>query len=651
MTDRITWTSLLVVATSCGTAGTDIPEYTPVPVPYCAVDETAIDALYDSMSLRKRVGQHLMVGVQSDGKSGIAAGSRQRIEDYALGGVFVQPASGIVIGDPLATATFVHAVKKLGFETTGVPIFVALDQEGGPNATVNSLMGGTDTIGSMPIGATRDPLVAFEEFDIMGREVRELGMNMDLGPVVDTLYSTQNGNHNTRSFGPDPDLNAVLGVAAVNGLQTNLVLAVSKHFPGDGLTGGNTHVEHVVVDHGHDFLESTILKPFRAVVAGGTDGIMTIPALYPALDPVRSAVTSRAITTDLLRHDMGFEGLVVTDALGMEGIAIGLEPGQSRGMEALKAGADILLYVVTTLGEEEEVFQAVQDAMEDGTYPESEFEASTKRILRMKQRYCLFEAPDYPGPEELATLTERIGLKKDRDLSRSHADRAVVLLHDDGVLPLTGSRVLYLGPGTVFQDPGSHWINVADQTFGDALAQHGSDVKQLVYMLPVDSNDQYALALEEAETADVVVLGTLQGRFDLGQQQLLEWMLTGLDKPLVHVILGVPFDYVQSRGRAAAALALMGWRSTMVEAGAAVLYGKQTAVGTMLFDLGTLAGQTGYSGPKAPSETPDRCTEQSVTCSGSGLCVDFGEDFGCICHPNWHSSSDGLDCLPDGSEG
>jgi len=640
--------ALAVIMFACGT---DKPSWEPVPVPYCAVDETRVNAIYESMTRAERVGQHLMVGVDSDGEGNPSALTLQKLESAALGGVFVQPATGIVLGDPLATAAFVHEVKKIGYERTGVPLFVSLDQEGGPNAAVNSLTGGTDTIGSMPIGATRDPAIAFEEFDIMAREVRALGMNMDLGPVVDTLLSTRNGNLNTRAFGPDPDLGAALGVAAVNGLQSNLVVAVAKHFPGDGLTDGNTHTSNVFVEGDRDYLEATILKPFRAVVKGGTDGIMTIPAAYPAFDPDRSAITSRKITTDLLRKDMGFRGLVVTDALGMKGVDTGLSEGQSRGLEALKAGADILLYVTASPTDLEEIRADVDEAIQDGTYPETEFEESTKRILRMKQRYCLFESPDYPTDADLATLTNRLSQKADRTLARAHADRAVVLLHDDGILPLTGKKILYVGPDTLFQDPGSHWLNVLDQTFGDALAKHDPGVKQIVYFMPMDPNQQFALVKEQAPNADVIVMGTLQGRFSVDQQQLLEWVLSGIDKPLVHVILGVPFDYAQSRGRAAAAVALMGSRSPMVEAGAAVLYGELEASGAMLFDLDKLALETGFSGPKEPSNTPDRCAEDAVTCSGSGICVDFGAGFGCVCHPNWHSSPDGLDCVPDGTQG
>jgi len=647
-------TRCLIVVTalavaSCSSSGSPDTGLVPADFPYCEVDEAKIDTIYSSMTLRERVGQHLVVGVDSDGKGGLSSDAVRKLTEYAVGGAFISPVTGIVLNDPLTTATFIHNVKVMGFKTTGVPLFVCLDQEGGPNSAVNSLTGGTDTIGSMPIGATGEPSIAYEEFDIMAREIRAMGFNMDLGPVLDTLLSTRNGNLNTRAFGPDPALNAALGIEALTALQMNMVLAVAKHFPGDGISDGNTHQTHVYVEEDMDFLEATILGPFRAAVKAGVDGIMTIPAAYTAIDPDRSAITSRAVTTELLREDMGFDGLVVTDSLGMEGVGIGIEEGELRGMEALRAGADILLYVTAIFGEEEAVYQRVKQELEGGTWSEAEFEESTKRILRMKQRYCLFEDPTGPDEDDLSTLEDRLAHGNDKALSRSHADKAVVLLHDNGTLPLTGKNALYVGPGTVFQDPGSQWINVVDQTFGDAMMKHDPGVKQINYFMPMNPNEQYALVEEQADGVDVIVMGTLQGRFSLEQQQLLEWVLEGVDKPLVHVILGVPFDYAQTRTRAAAAIALMGSRSTMVEAGAAVLYGEQQAQGNMLFDLEKLAGQTGFQGPKEPSTTPDRCEKQGIECSGNGICVDAGTQYGCVCHPNWHTSSDGLDCIPDGS--
>ncbi|MGM0578581.1 MAG: glycoside hydrolase family 3 N-terminal domain-containing protein [Myxococcota bacterium] len=612
---------------------------------FCEVDEAAVDSLWEGMTLRERVGQHVMLGIERSGQA-VSAEARTMLEDYAVGGIFLAPPATIKLEDPVTTAEVVADAQAAAQATTGVPLWVALDQEGGPNAAVNSLTGGTDTIGSMPIGATMDPQVAFEQFDIMGREVRALGFNMDLGPVLDTLTSTHHGNLNTRAFGPRPHLNAALGVAAVAGLQQNLVMATGKHFPGDGLTAGNTHRVHVTVDATREEMEETLLMPFQAAVDHGVGAVMTIPAQYTAFDDERSAITSRAVTTDLLRGDMGFEGLVVTDSLGMEGVNIGLEDGDVKGLEALKAGADVLLDVTMPPGEADALYAAVEDALADGSLDTAEFEASTKRILREKQRWCLFEgAPVAPGEVE-----DHLARPEDAALSRAHGEQAAVLLADDGgALPLGGKQVLYVGPDTLFQDAGSGWLNTVDQTFADAMRAHDPSVADVTWQLAPNPGQLYEDALDAlADTgADVLVVGTLQGRFSLEQQQVVEWLLESVDVPVVHVILGVPFDWFQTRGRVSAGLALMGSRSAMVEAGAAVLYGEAEPGGTMLYDLSE--GSVGEVGGRpGEGDDVDRCETESVACAGGGACVDTGDHYGCVCQPNWHPAPDGLDCVPDG---
>lgn len=624
---------------------------------YCSTDEAAIETLYEGMTLRQRLGQRLIFGADrmGDGPSALAGAF---LEDFAGGNVFLGPPNGIALGDALTTARFVQEIKRLIVARTGAPPFVALDQEGGPNAVVNRVTGGTDTIGSMPIGATRDPDVAFAQFSVMGREVRALGFNMDFGPVVDTLRSTRNGNLNTRSFGPDPLLNAELGRAAVAGLQSELVIAMAKHFPGDGTYGGNTHYEEITVDHDRAWLDAHLLPPFRAVLAAGAggDGVMTIPQRYAALDPERGAITSRAINTDLLRGELGFEGLIVTDALGMAGARIGLAADDHTGFEALRAGADLLLYVIPERETLDALYGLVEAALADGTLPEAEFAASTKRILRYKQRYCLFEGPLHPDPEnpdaeDPDAIRQDISRPEDAALSLTHAERAVVLLHDDGALPLTGQRVLYAGPGTIYQDPGSGWPNIVDWTLGDALKARDATVSVVTYMLPLNAGHEYAriAAAAAAADVDVIVVGTLHSRFSLPQQQLVEWLIEDLGKPIVHVMLGVPFDYAQTRDRAVAAVAAMGNRSVMVEATAKLLYGEIEPRGTMLFDLDAVEGgpATG-GGPDPVGDEVNRCEEQAVVCANGGFCVDTGAHFGCVCQPNWHPSDDGLDCVPNG---
>ncbi len=484
---------------------------------------------------------------------------------------------------------------------------------------------------------------------MMGRELRATGFNMALAPVLDTLTSTRNGNLNTRAFGPWPELNAALGMAAFSGFQHNLVMGVGKHFPGDGLSDGNPHTTQVTVDADRATLDATLLLPFREAIAAGLGGIMTMPARFTALDPERSAIISRKVTTDVLRGQLGFDGLVVTDSLGMQGAKLGLPDGQRPGTAAILAGADILLHVTLSSDDAAELVQQISDALDDGSLDAAEFDASTRRILRDKQRYCLFEElGDGTAPVDQAALLAAVQQPEDQTLSQGHADRAVVLLADDGVLPLTGKRVAYAGPDTIFQDAGSGWLNITDQTFADALRRRDPTVTDVTWALTPAPGAFYAAVLELVanEDPDVLVIGTLQGRFSLEQQQIVEWLLDAIDIPVVHVILGVPFDYLQTRGRVAAAIALMGVRSVMVEAGARLLYGEISPQGTMRYDLSGEADAV--EGGPGDAGTADRCSEQAIVCAGDGVCVDTGASFGCVCHPNWHPSQDGLDCVPDG---
>ncbi|MDP6945434.1 MAG: glycoside hydrolase family 3 N-terminal domain-containing protein, partial [Myxococcota bacterium] len=469
-----------------------------VDFPFCPTDEAAIDALMSALGRDGQIGQHLMFGVASSG-SQIDEMAATMIATYQPGGVFLGAPMGIAVGDPVKTARIVRSAQIAATAATGVPLLVSLDQEGGPNSSVNSVTGGTDTLGSMPTGATLSAQSAFDQFSVMGREIAALGFNMALAPVLDTLTSTRNGNLNTRAFGPDPALNAVLGVASMAGFQRHGVIAVGKHFPGDGLSSHNPHTTFVTIEVDRATLDETLLVPFRAAIDAGIDGIMTMPARFTALDPDQSAIISRKVTTDVLRQELGFEGLVVTDSLGMVGASIGLPEGQSEALTALQAGADILLEVVMLDEDAAALVAEIDGALEDGALDAAEFEASTRRILRTKQRYCLFEEPGVSPTEiDAAAVTSSVGLEESRALMAAHAQDAVVVLHDDGVLPLTGQRALYVGPDTLFQDAGSTWLNVVDQTMADAMRRHDSDVLDALIASVGDSGGR----LSVIETAD-----------------------------------------------------------------------------------------------------------------------------------------------------
>jgi beta-N-acetylhexosaminidase len=620
-------------------------DVTSAPFPYCAVDASQVDELMAQLGRDGQIGQHFMFGVNGSADN-IDAVGLEMLTTLRPGGVFMGPPLGVAVGDPGRTASIIHSAQSTALSTSGVPLFVSLDQEGGANSVVNSITGGTDTLGGLPTGATLSADIAFDQFAVMGRELATLGFNMALAPVLDTLTSTRNGNLNTRSFGPDHALNAVLGVAAMAGFQQQGVIAVGKHFPGDGLSSNNPHTTMVTVDADRATLDETLLVPFKAAIDAGIDGMMTMPARFTALDPERSAIISRKVTHGLLREELGFGGLVVTDALGMAGASFGAPEGQSPALTALQAGADVLLEIVIPLEEATALVEEISAALDSGALDAEEFEASTRRILAMKQRYCLFDVASEPVPPSVVAAD--VARPEDAARFGGYASQAIVLLHDTGVLPLAGKDVLYIGPDTLFQDPGSTWLNVVDQTLADAMRRHDPDVIDALWTLVPNPASLVgdAETLMSLHSPDVLVIGTLQGRFSLEQQQVVAWLMESVSIPIVHVILGVPFDYLQTRDHVAAAIAVMGSRSVMVEAAADVLYGVSAPSGHMHYTLS--AASDGVSSVVEGDPGEDRCVAEGITCGGGGVCVDTGASYGCVCYPNWHAAPDGLECVADG---
>ncbi len=552
-----------------------------VQIPYCKVDEQQVEAIYQGLSVRQRIGQHLSMHILRKGTS-VDPVSEQKMRDLLPGAVSVAQITGVAEHAPETTARFLHHAQLLAAELSGVPLFISSDQEGGVYTSVNHMTGGTDSIGPTAIGATRDPWVAFDQFDMMGREVKAMGINTNFGPLLDTHYHKDNGNLNTRTFGPDVELNTKLGLAASSGFRHNLVLAMAKHFPGDGMTGGNTHHTFIVNGASREELENKLLKPFRAAFEGGIDAVMMMPAQFTALDDKRAAITSRPIITGILRGEMGFQGLVFSDDLSMYGARLGLSPEQSQGVEAIKAGTDILL----TGGEDLLVLvDRIEQELASGGILEEEFAESTKRILRHKQKYCLFQQPTYPDEKDIETVAARVARPEDAAMTLQHAVRAVALLVDDGVLPLTGKRVLCVGPSVLLADPAAGWNWFLESSFCSALQAVDPSVSKLDYVVGGGEAAARNFLQNHLDQADVVVVATFHSFFSQPQQELLEWILANSDLPVVHVPQGVVFDALQSLDRASAVLALQGSLPVMFQAAAQVLYGRATAGGQVLYDL------------------------------------------------------------------
>jgi beta-N-acetylhexosaminidase len=360
------------------------------------------------------------------------------VRDQHVGGVIIS------VGSPTEIASKLNALQQ----TSALPLLVGADLETGaafrarggyflPNAI--DLGGATYFPYQMGIGATRDTAIAYQLGRVTAREARALGIHVAFAPVLDVNNNPKNPVISLRSFGENPHLVAQLGTAVVRGIQENGMLATGKHFPGHGDTEQNSHLELARVDASAARLDSVELVPFRAAIRSGVRGIMTFHGSLPGLDTSSLPATLNPhIMTDLLRGRLGFDGMIFTDALDMNGV-LGKMSMAEVTQRAVGAGADVLLMPTDIAG----AIDAVVDGVHRGLFPESRIDASVRKLLVAKQEMGL------PRQRlvDLQALRSIVGDSADVAEARLAAERAITLVKDSldlvpaGRLPRTARIV------------------------------------------------------------------------------------------------------------------------------------------------------------------------------------------------------------------
>jgi beta-N-acetylhexosaminidase len=273
------------------------------------------------------------------------------------------------------------SLQQLSMQTDpAVPLFVAVDQEGGDIASAPWV---APQPAAAQVGSRADPDEAHDIAATMGRQLLWAGINTDFAPVVDTGFGAAIGN---RSYGEDPELVARMGAAAVEGFEQAGVISAAKHFPNHGPATSDSHVSLPVIRHDAKTLKSYDLPPFQAAVDAGVPMMMVGHLVYPAIDPHNPASLSREAIS-MVRRDLGFDGVVVTDDLAMAGAKGGGTPSEAA-VEAVKAGADLLV-VSSPPQQQADAYDAVVAAVESGEIPRSRIEKSVERLLTVKDRYHL----------------------------------------------------------------------------------------------------------------------------------------------------------------------------------------------------------------------------------------------------------------------
>jgi beta-N-acetylhexosaminidase len=327
------------------------------------------------MSLRDMVGQMFVVSM---GGTEPDYYIEKMVRERNIGGVIL---FGYNMKSENQVASLTRSLQDLSMRTEpAVPLFVAVDQEGGD---IGSAPWVAPEPAAAEVGSHGDPEEARDAAARMGRQLMKAGVNTDLAPVVDTGFGAAIGN---RAYGDDPELVSRMGRAAVRGFEDAGVVSAAKHFPNHGAANSDSHVSLPVVRHDAQTLKSHDLPPFEAAIEAGVPMVMVGHLVYPAIDPDHPASLSEDAIS-MLRGDLGFRGVVVTDDLAMQGATGGGSPAKAA-VDAVEAGADLLL-ISSFPQQQAEAYDAVVKAVESGEIPRSRIEKSVGRLLEVKQRYDL----------------------------------------------------------------------------------------------------------------------------------------------------------------------------------------------------------------------------------------------------------------------
>lgn len=503
-----------------------------------------VDDALAGMSVEQKVGQLLVAAVRGSHPTDVSAAAAEDntdrfgvaspaevVQRYQLGGVVYFPYAGADeppdpqrsnLLAPEQVAALSDGLQSAAMSGGGVPLLVATDQEHGLITRTPAPF--TRMPGPMALGAANDPALAEASAQAAARELRAVGINVTFAPTADVNTEPANPVIGVRSPGAAPELVADTAAAQIRGLAAGGVGTTAKHFPGHGSVAVDSHRALPTVQLSAEQLRSVALPPFARAIEEGVDAVMPGHLAVPALDDAdRPATVSATLLGEVLRGELGFEGVVVTDALNMDAITRHAGP-VDVALAALDAGADLLLMPP----ELPRVRQALVAAVEDGRLPSDRLDASVRRVLAWKAELGLLAEG---GSSSGAAPGDVVGAQRHADLAQRVATEAVTAVEAAcGVLPIgSGETVAVVGP-----DQGG-----AD-VLGAVLSQRDRAVSAVFTGLQ-PSAPQIDAARQAAAGADITVLVTVSA-WDHPEQQQLGAALAGAPGRLVVVSAAEPYD-------------------------------------------------------------------------------------------------------------
>jgi beta-N-acetylhexosaminidase len=470
---------------------------------------------------------------------------------------------------PAQVRELTAALQRTARAAGQAPLLIATDQEGGQLTAMGE--GTTQFAGNMALGATRDPELARRVGRAIGLELAALGVNVNYAPVLDLNTNPRNPSLGIRAFGDEPGLAASLGAALIAGLQSAGVAATIKHFPGKGEAAVDSHYRMPVIAHGRERLDAVEFPPFRAGIDAGAKLLMTGHFAIPTLTGTSAypATVARRVMTDFARGEMGFDGVIITDALDMGAITQGA--GQIIDViAAVRAGVDLML-IMLDADTQERLYGGLNLAYTRELIGDEHLQQSVERILALKQW----------AAEQLQPGLEVVGCAEHRTLEAEVARRSITLVRDEaGLLPLRLSRdarVAAVMPRPKNLTPADTSAAVAPH-LAAALRTHHPRVEEYVTShLP--TGDEIAALRERLAGADRLILGTINASMQPEQAALVNELLQ-LGLPTVTVALRTPYDlavYPSSRTH----LCTYSIQPASLDALAAALFGEFAPAGRL----------------------------------------------------------------------
>jgi beta-N-acetylhexosaminidase len=459
-----------------------------------------VDSVLASLTLREKAAQMVwptVYGDYSPSDSPQWETLRRLIQEERVGGFTVS------VGSPVEIAVKLDAMQR----ASRVPLLVGADFEFGAGYRARGgwfLPNGIDLGGAvvfppqMALGATGDTALAYEQGRVTAVEGRALGVHVAYAPILDVNNNPANPVINTRSYGEDPALAARLGAAFVRGLQDHGMIATGKHFPGHGDTEVNSHLALPVVGVTRARLDTVELVPFRASVAAGVGAIMTFHGSMPALDSTGAPGTlSHRVLSDLLRGELDFEGVVISDAMDMRGV-LDKYGAVEAAIRAVEAGTDVLIQPLDA----RQTIDAIVQGVSTGRYDEARIDASVRRLLEAKRRVGLDRRRSMP----IDSVKFVVGDSNHVAVARTVAERSITLVRDSlkqlplsklprsrRVLSITLARRNDLAAGTGFDAE---------------LRRHFSTVRSELVNADAAANAEWERLLRVAASSDVVIVSS-----------------------------------------------------------------------------------------------------------------------------------------------